>query len=95
MIDHIRDTYLLFCGQGNREVKEYLYMKYYDKRKNLPSIHFHLKGRLSDKLSRINRVIKRVFDPYNIYEPVKEESDINIDFTNDEINSVIKKSRLK
>ena len=91
MEQYIKDTYLLFCGQGNRQIKEFLYLKYSEKRTNLPAIHFHLKGHLSLRLARINRVINKVFDLYNVYEPVKKEQNTDIDFTSEEIDSIIKK----
>ena len=90
MAPWIRDTYLLLCGKNAEEVKKYLYIRYVDKPVNMPYLHknFNNPSPIPNMLARANDVIKKILDPYNIYEPIKSEQEIDIDFTDDEIDAI-------
>ena len=93
MAGYIKDTYSLLIGKYHEEVKEYLRIKYIDKPANMISVHRYLNGTLFDIISRAEIVITVIFDPYNIYEPKKKENIIDIDFSADEINAIIKRTK--
>ena len=92
MKDYIRDTYICFI-KASKATQSFLETKYKDKKIPNVGIWTLMKAKsLTERLMRANIVMKEIFDPYNIYEPVKqnpEELLKNPDLTNEEIDTIL------
>jgi len=100
MIDYVRGTYLLLCGKYSKQVKDVIANAYIDiKASDLllppPPSSMHLSKYLSFKkfsesIRVANLVQGKVIDPYNVYCPIVDVYEPDIDF-HDEDFTWIKK----
>lgn len=100
MVDYVKGTYLLMCGKYTKQVKNIIANAYTDVRNDnslLPpppssmhlSKYFNFK-KFFDNIKMASVVQGKVLDPYNIYCPITDIDEIDIDF-HDEDFSWIKK----
>jgi len=97
MRKYIKDTYILMFGANAKSLPRYLIHAYDYKNSTTQypflgplTISTCFAGPLSNRLRRFGDVRKKVFDLYNVYHPIKPKPKIDIDWTDDELNKIIK-----
>ena len=82
------------CSKDAQCVEDYLSLKYKDKLLNIVFPHFVIRRptpSLSENIQIVEEVIDKVFNRFNIYDPEKEIILSDIDFTDYEIEALLKK----
>lgn len=82
------------CSKDAQCVEDYLNLKYKEKLLNIVFPHFVIKRptpSLSENIQIVDEVIHEVFNRFNIYDPEKSITLSDIDFTDYEIETLLKK----